>query len=72
MLARALVRFAGLRKRFDLQQVLVSFAIGEGEVFGYIGPNSAGKTTTLAAGGLAAVIRVGRRALILPRADPAS
>lgn len=40
---------ADLRKSFGAVDALrgVSFSVGPGEVFGYLGPNAAGKTTTL-------------------------
>jgi ABC-2 type transport system ATP-binding protein len=46
---RASLRLTGLSKRFGETQALsdVSLAVRPGEVFGYLGPNVAGKTTTI-------------------------
>ena len=43
------VDVAGLRKRYGAVDALkgVSFRIGRGEMFGLIGPDGAGKTTTI-------------------------
>jgi ABC-2 type transport system ATP-binding protein len=43
------VSFAGVRKSFGATRALdgVSFAVGRGELFGVIGPDGAGKTTSL-------------------------
>jgi ABC-2 type transport system ATP-binding protein len=44
-----MIRAAGLVKRFGKTEALkgVSFEVGEGELFAYLGPNGSGKTTTI-------------------------
>jgi len=66
---------AGLAKRFGRVHALrgVSFAVEPGEVFGYLGPNAAGKTTTLRI--LLGLVRADRgraRLLGAPAGRPAS
>jgi ABC-2 type transport system ATP-binding protein len=48
MSAAAVVEAQGLRKRFGTTEAVadVSFAVAPGEVFGVVGPDGAGKTTT--------------------------
>ena len=45
----ALVEVEGLSKRFGRVRAVnqISFSVAEGEVFGFLGPNVAGKTTTI-------------------------
>ena len=46
-MSTAVVTVAGLEKRFDTSTALdrISFAVDRGELFGFIGPDGAGKTT---------------------------
>lgn len=45
----AIIEVANLVKRFGQQEALagISFAIQEGEIFGFLGPSGSGKTTTI-------------------------